>query len=410
MPEFAVAMLTPHGDPLGRIGEPEIGGQCVYIRDLAIHLARQGFAVSAFTRDRGEGKPPLEDICPGARVRRLLVGPRRFVPKEELGPYLAAFADGVTRELGEEDVLHSHFWDGASVARELRNGRRWIHTSHSLGKRKLAALPEGERTQYAERIQAETAAGKESDVLVASTSVERQDLVDLYGVAPEKIEVVPPGVDTLRFSPREDKAALKRKLGLPAAPLAAALGRLDARKGYDLFLRAAAQLLSAGDELAFVLSAGAADDPREEAEYGRLRRLVRELALGDRFRWLDVLRQEELPAFYGAADVFAMPSRYELFGIVMLEAMACGVPVVATRFGGPAEVIEDGADGLLVDPTDIPALAGALHALLRDPDRRAAMGERARKKVEQGYSWDAAARRHMRLYRGTRHLEGHAGR
>ncbi len=401
-------MFTPHGDPLGRIGEPEIGGQCVYIRDLALHLAQQGVQVTAFTRDRGEGKPPVEDICSGARVRRLPMGPRRFVPKEELEPYLGEFADQAKPYLGREDVLHSHFWDGAYVARELKDSRRWVHTSHSLGKRKLSALPQEQREQYTGRIRAETAAGEESDVLVASTRLERQDLAELYGVDQAKIEVVPPGVDTVRFSPPEDKSALKRKFGLPAALLAASVGRLDSRKGYDLFLRAAARLLSAGDEFTFALSAGAADDPREEAEYARLQHVVGELDLGDRFRWLDVLPQEDLPAFYGAMDVFVMPSRYELFGIVMLEAMACGVPVVATRFGGPAEVIEDGADGLLVDPTDISALAGALRALLLDADRRAALGRRGRAKVEQEYSWEASAQRHRELYSDERQLEGHA--
>ncbi len=395
-------MLTPHGDPLGRIGEPEIGGQCVYIRDLAMHLARAGVAVTAFTRDRGEGKPPSEEICPGAVVRRLAVGPRTFIPKEELEPYLPTFAAGVAEELGQDDVLHAHFWDGAFVAHLLKKGRRWLHTSHSLGRRKLAALPESEHAQYAGRIRAETVAGRACDVLVASTRVERDDLVELYAVDPQKIEVVPPGVDTARFSPASGngQAVLRRAFSLPSGPLVAALGRLDPRKGYDLFLQAAAQLVADGEAFSFALSAGAADDPREAAEYGRLKGLVEELALGDRFRWMDVLPQDALADFYRALDVFVMPSRYELFGIVMLEAMACGVPVVATRFGGPAEVIEDGVDGLLVDPTDLSALGNALRSLLADPERCAKMGMRARSKVEQGYSWNASARRHRALYFG----------
>ncbi len=408
MPDFAVAMLPPHGDPLGRIGEPEVGGQCVYIRDLAFHLARQGVEVTAFTRDRGEGRPPVQEICPGARVRRVVAGPSRFLPKEELAPHLPAFIDVVAKELRGEDVLHSHFWDGAVVARALRDDRRWIHTSHSLGKRKLLASPEAEQASYEVRIEAETAAGEECDLLVASTDVEQQDLVNLYGVAPEKIDVVPPGVDTIRFSPPGDKAGLKKDFGLPPMPLAASLGRLDPRKGYDLFFRAAAEIVQAGVRAMFALSAGAAGDPREEAEYRRLVGLARDLPLGDRFVWLDVLPQQELPAFYGAMDVFVMPSRYELFGIVMLEAMACGVPVVATRFGGPAEVIEDGADGLLVDPTDVPALAEAMRSLLADYERRNEMGKRARRKVEQGYSWDAAARRHREFYQRSSQMENNA--
>jgi glycosyltransferase involved in cell wall biosynthesis len=395
-------MITPHGDPLGRIGEPEIGGQCVYIRELAAHLAALGIQVMAFTRDRGEGKPVRETIAPGAEVWRIACGPARFIPKEELLPYLDEFANGVNEHLNGQEILHSHFWDGGYVAQVLRQGNPWVHTFHSLGKRKVETLPQTERARYSERIDIETQIGEQCDRIVASSTLEQRDLTSLYGIAPKKIEVIPPGVDTTRFHPPKDKAAAKRQLGFSENPLVLSLGRLDERKGFDLFFKAAAHLLNnyKGPELPqFVLSAGTAENhPYEVAERARLQKLLSILGISEQVRWLNVLPQEELPRYYRAADVFVMPSRYELFGLVMLEAMACGVPVVATKFGGPAEVIQHGENGLLVDPNDIPALADAIAELLYDPKKRERMGKQARLRVEEAYSWRAVAQRHLELY------------
>jgi len=397
--EQRVAMLTPHGDPLGRIGEPEVGGQCVYIRDLAAHLARRGVRVTAYTRDRGEEKPASEVICDGARVVRLPVGPRRFVPKEEIGPFMAEFAEHVGGELEKDEVLHAHFWDGAVVARHIADGRTWVHASHSLGLRKFADAPDAERAKHVERFAAEKSACEGSTWLVASTSLEAKDLAELYGANPDKICVVPPGVDTVRFAPPEDKRPLKARLGLPEdLPVVATLGRLDPRKGFDLFLRAAGALVASGLKARFVLRTGVGGDVREAEEQGRLASLRDELGLVEHLAWLDILPEDALPVFYGAADVFVLPSRYELFGMVMLEAMACGVPVVATRFGGPAEVIRDGREGLLVDPSEVDELAMAIRELVQDPAHRERMGAEARTRIEGRYSWDVSAEKHEELY------------
>ena len=156
----------------------------------------------------------------------------------------------------------------------------------------------------------------------------------------------------------------------------------------------------------FVISAGAGDSPQQEEQRRKLEELISSLGIRDHVWWLGVLPQGELPRYYGAADVFVLPSRYELFGIVMLEAMACGVPVVATRFGGPAEVIAHGETGFLVDPTDPEELAGAIEALLSNPELRREMGRRTRRAAEERYSWTASARLHRELYR---RLQGEGG-
>ena len=204
LPELKVVMLTPHGDPLGHIGEPEVGGQCVYIRELSTHLALLGLKVLVFTRDRGDGKPPVEPIAPGAELVRLPCGPRTFIPKESLLPYLGEFADRVRAFLKGDETLHSHFWDGGQVAQGLDWKGPWLHTSHSLGKRKLAAMPDADPAQYRDRIRIETQVCRKCDLITAATELERKDLEELYGVDPSKVVVIPPGVDTVRFRPPED--------------------------------------------------------------------------------------------------------------------------------------------------------------------------------------------------------------
>ncbi|HEU68592.1 MAG TPA: glycosyltransferase family 1 protein [Candidatus Acetothermia bacterium] len=394
-----VMMLTPHGDPLGTIGAPEIGGQCIYVRELSAHLARLGLNVVAFTRDRGEGKPPVESICSGAWVERVPVGPRRFVPKEEIGPFLSDFARVVSQRLGAHTVIHSHFWDGAAVAQQLAAGRTWVHASHSLGKRKYAQVTPEERARHAERFEFEGRACQRSTWLVASTAAEAEDLVHLYGAPRERIRVIAPGVDTGRFAPPEDRERCKEEFGLaPGVPAVGTLGRLDPRKGFDLFMLCAERLLRRGLDVQFLLSTGTGSDASEVEARRRLERLWNDLGLRDRLRWVDIVPQERLPRFYGALDVFVLPSRYELFGIVMLEAMACGVPLVATDNGGPAEVIRPGVDGLLVDVTDVDALADAVGAILKSPAAGREMGAAGRQRVVTGYSWSASAERHRQLY------------
>lgn len=395
-------MITPHGDPLGLIGEPDVGGQCVYIRELSSALAAQGTKVLAFTRDRSDGKPKREQIAPGADLIRIPCGPEGFLPKEKILPYLPEFANKMSAYLRGDEVISSHFWDGGYAAGLLKSTTKWIHTSHSLGKRKLASLPQADHAKYSERIRTESEIIERCDAVIASTTLERRDLVNLYGADKAKINVIPPGVDTNRFYPPYDRQALKKELGFSPGLLVFTMGRLDIRKGFDLFFRAAAQvieILGKQTDIQFVLSAGTdAEDLHEARERDRLAKLLKTLEIEKYVQWLPVLPADEVPLYYGASDVFVMPSRYELFGIVLLEAMACGVPVVATKFGGPPEIVSDGKDGRLVDPTDINMFASAIVDLLSKPSLRKQMGKTAREHVEERYCWKALARKHQKLY------------
>ena len=395
-------MITPHGDPLGRIGEPDVGGQCIYIRELSSALAAQGTKVLAFTRDRSDGKPQQEPIAPGADLIRIPCGPAGFLPKEKILPYLPEFANRMSTHLRGDEIISSHFWDGGYVAGLLKSSTKWIHTSHSLGKRKLASLPQADHAKYSDRIRTEAEIVDRCDGVIASTTLERQDLVNLYGADRAKIIVIPPGVDTNRFHPPHDRQALKKELGLSRGPVVLTMGRLDIRKGFDLFFRAAAQVmekLGKETDIQFVLSAGTdAEDLHEARERDHLAKLLKTLHIEKSVRWLPVLPADEVPLYYGASDVFVMPSRYELFGIVLLEAMACGVPVVATKFGGPPEIVSDGRDGRLVDPTNINMFASAIVDLLSNPNLREQMGKTAREHVEERYCWETLARKHQKLY------------
>lgn len=402
MSKRTLVMITPHGDPLGRTGEPDIGGQCVYIRELSVALAARGGKILAFTRDRSDGKPNREQMGPGADVIRIPCGPRGFVPKEKIRPYLDEFASGLGEHLDGTEIISSHFWDGGYVAGLLQPRNGWIHTSHSLGRRKLASLPDADPSDYIERTTAETHALQDCDSIIASTKLERHDLIELYEADSEKITVIPPGVDAHRFHMIRNKASLKKKLGFSDAPLVMTLGRLDPRKGFDLYFRAASyvlRVLGQNVPVQFLLSAGVNEhDAYESREHDKLTKLIDELAIKEYVRWLPVLEPDVLPLYYQASDLFVMPSRYELFGIVILEAMASGLPVVATRFGGPPEIITDGENGCLVDPTDVESFAMCMANLIRDQKKRERMADKAKKTVDTTYSWTKLAKRHLQLY------------
>lgn len=410
MPSQTVLMLTPHGDPLGRVGEPDIGGQCVYIRELSKHLSLNGLNVKVFTRDRGEGKPKIERFAKSASVIRVPCGPKRFVPKEEILPLLPEFADGVSATLEGNEIVHSHYWDGGHVASLLHDQQPWFHSTHSLGKVKQMSLPDDARYQYADRLRIEEAVYQGCDEVFALTDTEKDQIVSLYGVAPDRIRVIPPGVDISIFRPRSNPSQCRSELGLPERTTILSLGRLDERKGLDLYVQAAGEVVKDKtiSEVTFVLSAGDGS-PQEEAEHQKLVRLIERLSPETNFIWLPVLPEETLPAYYGAADVFVLPSRYEPFGIVMLEAMASGVPVVATNNGGPAKVIHHGADGLLGDPEKSTEFAQLIVSLLQNPEMRQTFGVKARQKIERDYSWTAIADRFYEAYGFARQGGHHAG-
>ncbi|HKZ07263.1 MAG TPA: glycosyltransferase [Methylomirabilota bacterium] len=393
-----VAVLSVHTCPLAALGGKETGGMNVYVRESARALGRMGVEVDVFTRSQDPGIRRIVPLGENARVIHLPAGPERPMPREVVHEHLAQFVEGIEAFRESEDLaydlVHAHYWLSGVAGLELR--RRWdtpvIQMFHTLGRLKnsVARAP-GEREPQL-RIGEETRVIGAVDRIVAANSVERAHLVWYYGAAAERIAVIPCGVDTELFQPM-GAATAKDLLALPPDPMLLYVGRLQPIKGLETLLEAMVHL-PAGVRLLIV--GGDQDEPENgHGEY--LRGRVIALGLQERVRFLGAQPQERLRLFYAAADATVMPSYYESFGMVALEAMACGSPVVASRVGGLTTTVRDGVTGYLVTEGDATALAGRLAAVLADPRLRERLGREATRWAAE-HRWPCVAERVCGLY------------
>jgi D-inositol-3-phosphate glycosyltransferase len=402
-----IALLSVHTCPLAALGGKESGGMNVYVREVARELGLLGFAVDVFTRSQDPAIPPVVPLGEGARVIHVAAGPTAPIPRLAVLPHLPAFAEAVEafrrREGIEYAVLHSHYWLSGLVALDLaRRWDRWpvpvVHMFHTMGAIKNAVARGSSDVEPEERVRAEERIAAEADRLVASNWVERADLAWHAKADIGRIAVIPCGVDLDLFYPRDPRAA-RARLGLPAERVLLFVGRLTPIKGLETLLRALAAARADGlGETAFrLVVVGGDKEERWDGPSARLRRLARDLGVG---AWVDFRGpqpQDVLPDYYAAADLCVMPSRYESFGMVALEAMACGVPVVGSRVGGLNATVQDGVTGLLVAEGDVDALARGIAGLLSDEGRRRALGRQA---VEWAgrFGWPCVARKVAELY------------
>jgi D-inositol-3-phosphate glycosyltransferase len=391
-----VATVSVHTSPLDQPGAGDAGGMNVYIVEVSRRLAARGIAVDVFTRATSSDLPPVVEMSPGVTVRHVSAGPFEGLGKEELPAQLCAFTAGVLREEaqhepGHYDVVHSHYWLSGQVGWLARD--RWsvplIHTAHTLAKVKNAALAAGDRPEPRARVIGEEQVVAEADRLVANTDDEARQLVDHYGADPRRTLVVPPGVDLDRFRPG-DRAAARRALGVPAdAVVLTFVGRIQPLKAPDLLLEAAARMLADDPALRDRLQVhvvGAPSGSGLEAPR-RLEELAGRLGIADRVRFLPPQAPDRLALHYRAADVAVVPSHNESFGLVALEAQACGTPVVAAAVGGLLTAVRDGVSGVLVDGRDPAAYAAAIRAVLA---RRPLLAAGARRHASD-FSWDRTA-------------------
>ncbi len=406
-----IAFCSPHSDPLAEPGEPDSGGQCVYEQRLAAALAaiQEGGEVGTYTRRWG-GKPRHCSFSERAWVARIEIAGHRFIRKEELAPYLPGFVEAMWHRHGDwldqASLFHGHYWDGGVTAllASLRTGRPLLFTAHSLGREKRDRIPEDGSLNYAVRIPAEHRVMAAADRIVALTTIEKETLQRRYSVDPEKIVVVPGGVDTTVYRPTGDPEAVRAELGLePDEFMVFTPGRLDPRKGYDLLLKAIPtiqrRLRVRGQRARFLLPGGGDQlSDSERAIRSTMEALIQEQEVYDSVILFPHLAFEQLLAYYTAADLCVVPSPYEPFGLVVVEAFACGTPVVATCHGGPPEIIDEGVNGYLVDPTEPEAWARVIDKLFQEPANLQAMGESGRTKAFRVFDWHAVARAVFEVY------------
>jgi D-inositol-3-phosphate glycosyltransferase len=391
-----VATLSVHTSPLDQPGAGDAGGMNVYIVEVSRRLAARGIAVDVFTRATSSDLPPVVEMSPGVTVRHVSAGPFEGLGKEELPAQLCAFTAAVLRaeaqhEPGYYDVVHSHYWLSGQVGWLARD--RWsvplIHTAHTLAKVKNEALAAGDRPEPRARVIGEEQVVAEADRLIANTDQEARELVRLYGADPARTLVVPPGVDLDRFAPG-DRAAARRTLGIAEdAVVLLFVGRIQPLKGPDVLLHAAAQLLADDPSLRDRLEvhvvgapSGSGLDAPEQLE-----QLAARLEITDRVRFHRPQPPERLADHYRAADVTVVPSHNESFGLVALEAQACGTPVVAAAVGGLRTAVRDGFSGVLVAGHDPRDYAAAVRAVLT---RRELLSAGARRHAGL-FSWDRTA-------------------
>ncbi len=400
-----MAVVSLHTSPLDQPGGGDSGGMNVFIRAAAERMAAKDLDVDVFTRCRGRGGPEVDELG-GSRLIHVKAGPCAPVPKEELPRYLPEFLGGVLHRQRAEgtryDLVHTHYWLSGWVGRSTKEiwGVPLVASFHTLGKVKNYSLALGERPEPEVRLAGEERVIAEADRLVAATPSEAAQLVGLYRAESERIRLIPPGVDHSLFFPRpRDEAA--GRLHLAGARLLLFVGRLQVHKGPDVAVRTLAELIARdpGGTADVVLAlVGGPSGAGHGAEVAHLMDLASALGVGERVMFFPPQPQARLADFYAAAEAVLVPSRSESFGLVALEAQACGTPVIAAGVGGLRYVVDDRVTGYLVEGHDPSDHADRVLSILRD-------GAGARRMGAAGvahsirFSWDSTADRMVTVYR-----------
>jgi len=405
-----IAMLSVHTCPLAALGGKETGGMNVYVRDLSRELGRRDIYVDVFTRLQKPALPKVSEAL-GQRCRtiHLPAGPETPYDKNLVFDHLPEFVERVKRFTQEEgiayDLIHSHYWLSGWVARKLR--KSWdvpiIQMFHTLGRLKNTVAQSEEEMEVARRIEVETEIMAFTDRIVAATTMEKDQMIQIYGADPAKIAVIPCGVDLTLFRPIPMDEARERLDICERKHMVLFVGRIERLKGIDTLLEAMAIVVQDfpnwKEDICVCIVGGdtSEDSAMVDKEMQRLQNLRAELGIADLVTFLGAQAQDALPDHYSAADVVVMPSYYESFGMVALEAMACGTPVIASQVGGLSFTVQDGVTGFLVPGQDPPALAEKITLLLKDQALRDRLGAQGIEWAEQ-HSWARIADQVISLY------------
>ncbi len=404
-------MLSYHTCPLATLGGKDTGGMNVYVRELTRQLGQMGIHVDVFTRSQDEHVPHvLHDLGYGNRVVHVPAGPETPLPKQELADYIPEFVEGVRAFACEKgikyDIIHSHYWMSGLAAASLSDlwaGAPIIHMFHTLGEMKNRVARTDAEREGEYRINGERQVLRRANRVVVATLAELTQLRFLYKADTSKLVVIPPGVDVSHFYPIPSDEA-KMYVGLkPEDRMVLFVGRIEPLKGVDTLIQAMCclQLKDKRRPVHLAIIGGDPSASREQmtAEMARLQKLCDELAMGQTVVFLGMRDQDKLPYYYSAAEVLVMPSHYESFGMVALEAMACGTPVIASEVGGLAYLVRDGETGFTIPDQEPEKLCEKISWLLNDPELHESMSRRA-VEYAQDYAWEKIAKQIVETYRG----------
>ena len=407
-----IAIISYHTCPLATLGGKDTGGMNVYVRELAKQLGRIGIGVDVFTRSQDEHVPHvIHDLGYGNRVIHVLAGPEDPLPKKDLPGLIPNFVDHILEFAGQKsikyDLIHSHYWMSGIAARDLK--AEWdipfVHMFHTLGlmKNRIARMGEYEG-EY--RINGEREVLRYADKIIAATQAELAQLQWLYEVRTDNVVIIPPGVDTSRFYPIPQEEAREFVGADLDGEMLVFVGRIEPLKGVDTLIRALAVMgergVLAGHKVCLAVIGGDASESEEKMthEMARLHELREELGLEAIITFLGKRSQDTLPYYYSAADVVVMPSHYESFGMVALEAMACGTPVVASQVGGLAYLIQNGVTGYHVRDQEPQELAARLIDIIKDGALKSKMSRNAVDYAKK-FSWQQIVDRIVGVYQSV---------
>ena len=389
-----------HTSPLEQAGTGDAGGMNIYVIESAKRMAAVGVQVDIFTRKVDAAQPEIVEYDKGIRIIHLdlPIGTK----KEEIPSLIPAMAEDFKKKVKGQgyQVIHSHYWISGKVAMPAAKEFEipLVHTMHTMARVKNAALAEGENAEPMIRVQGETQIVEAADALIANTDAEAASLVGLYDACPDNVAVVMPGVDLYNFTPNRKDA--RKNLGIDSRKLVVSfVGRIQPHKGPEVLIRAVQEMMVHNPELRAdlqVLITGGASGVRNNEDI-RLRELVTWLKLDDVIKFLEPIGREKLPDLYRSSDLVCVPSYSESFGLVALEAQACGTPVVASAVGGLRTAVADGISGVLVDGHNPRAWSSVIARLLMEPQRRILLSMGAVEHASH-FGWDRTARGTLDVY------------
>jgi D-inositol-3-phosphate glycosyltransferase len=398
-----IATVMVHTSPLEQPGIGDAGGMNIYVLESAQRMAAMGVGVDIFTRRTDPDAPDIVEISPGVRVRHFDCG-HGTLTKEQLPIHISGLSQEFSRIMRTEnyDVIHSHYWLSGKVAMPAAKELEipLVHTMHTMARVKNLNLAEGESPEPMIRVQGETQVVAAASALIANTDAEAASLVSLYDACPDTVHVVTPGVDLFTFTPGQSRSAARESLGLsPDSLIVSFVGRIQPHKGPEVLIRATSELVKHSPQLRprlIVNIIGGASGANTE-EVDRLKDCTQWLGIDDVVRFAPPVSRADLPQWYRASDLVVVPSYSESFGLVALEAQACGTPVVATAVGGLRTAVADGISGVLVDGHDPKAWSSVITRLLQEPQRRVLLSMGAIEHASH-FGWDGTARGTLDIY------------